>query len=141
MRFLKDWLFGKDLSDTLGATKTIRAKGIKFKIKRLNVLNHMEGLNVLVQTYSTYDQKRQAEKTPTPEIEKMMSKVKEVYRDIFLASVVWPKLSAKPDGDGQYVDALFADWELCHALYEQIMAYTNKKKLKNPTSLNQSFLR
>jgi hypothetical protein len=139
MRFLKNWIFGKDLTDAIHATKVVRAGGVRFKIKRINVLNHMEGLNVLIQTYATYDQKRQAEKLPEPDAVKLLEKIKPIYRDIFLAGVVHPKLVAKKGEPGQLVDDLFDDWDICHDLYEQIMTFTNKKKTKRPTSLNRSY--
>ncbi|SRR6266540_1372289 len=123
------WPFSKRLSDVIGATKTVRAAGIKFKIRKLNVVHHMEGLNVLIETFSTYDRKREVEKMPQPDVEKMLDRVRGVYRDIFLAAVEEPKLCATKGGQGQFVDDLFGDWDLCHALYQQIMKHTNKKKV------------
>jgi hypothetical protein len=141
MGFFKNLFFGKELSDVLSETKTVRANGIRFKIKRLNVTNHLEGLNCLIETYATYERKKEIEKAiPPTDQDATIEKVKKAYSDIFLASVVHPKLTAKKDSPGQYVGDLFDDWEMCHSLYEQIMIYTNKKKIKKHTSLNPSYM-
>jgi len=133
------WPFSKSLAAHLGETKMVRAKGIKFKIKKLNVANHLEGLNVLVETYSTYEKKRLLESQPVSQQDSKayLAKVQSVYKEIFLSSVVWPKLTRTTEEEGQFVDDLFGDWDLCHALYEQIMLYSVKKKVKNAISLNQ----
>ena len=136
---LKELLFGKELKDALSDTVEIKAKGVRFKIRPLNVVNHLEGFNILVESYATYERKKELEKNPQQDIPNLLNKVKTVYRDVFLASVVYPKLARNPGEEGQFVDALFEDWELCHALYEQIMLVTNKKKTIKNTSLNQDF--
>lgn len=123
------WPFSKSLGDVISQTKMVKAGGVKFKIKKLNVLNHIEGLNVLIKTYSTYEDKKISEKMDK-EMSGALDKVKKVYRDVFLSSVIWPKLSASPDKEGQFVDDLFDDWQLCHDLYSEIMQFTNKKKAK-----------
>jgi hypothetical protein len=133
-------MFYSNLKDQISPVKDIKANGIRFKIRPLNVLNHLQGFNVLVETYATYERKKDQKQATVTDIQHALSKVKEVYRDIFLASVIEPKLVSKKDEAGQFVDDLFDDWDLCHSLYEAIMAYTNKKKMKNSTSLNRGFL-
>lgn len=139
MGWFKNLVFGKELSDVLNETKTIKASGVRFTIKKLSEVNHVEGLNILIETYATYDKKRHDEKMSTEDDSKLIEKVKKIYAEIFMASVVYPKLTMKKGDHGQYVYDLFDDWNICHALYEQIMTYSNKKKMKRRMLLGQSY--
>lgn len=110
-------------------TKTVSVRGVRFKIRKIDVSNHMEGLKVLMKTYQTYEEKVASEKKLPSD--GSLEKMKDVYSDIFVTAVVHPKLVRSPDQPGQLVDELFCDWDFCHKLYEQIMTYTyGKKKLK-----------
>jgi hypothetical protein len=88
--------------------KRVVLHGVEFVIKRLDPSNFLDG-----------------------------SKIKEHYRDVFMAAVVSPALKRKPEGDGLLVDNLFTEWNLSHELYFSIMEFTyGKKKLKQSSSQN-----
>ena len=131
------WPFNRSLQNRLYQTKVVRACGIKFKVKKLNILNHLEGLNVLVDNYATYEKRKEQDKIPASENLKYLDKVKKVYKEIFLATVLEPKLTDDRSTEGQYIDDLFGDWDLCHELYNQIMIYSNKKKTIDTRLVNQ----
>ncbi len=135
IKWLKELLLGKDLSSISGS-KWVRVKGVRFLIKKIDVSNHLEGLAVLMKQSSTYDDKREQDKAikAAPDL----SKMKGVYRDIFLAGVVEPKLCRNEGDRGQWVDALFCDWDFCTELYVQIMKFTQgKKKVFNRSTLSR----
>jgi len=130
------WPLGKPLKDHLQETKTVRVRGVKFEIRKLDVLKHMEGYKTLLKTFAVYEDKKQIESKDVPV---NYEKAKDVYRDIFLSSVIKPKLSSSKDEPGQFVDDLFGDWDLCNGLYEAILGYTYGKKKVSVISLRQKF--
>lgn len=119
------WPFSRKLEDVLNKTKNISVLGVKFKIKKIDVSNFLDGSKVMLQMYDIY-------KLPTAqapeETSKNMARIKEHYRDVFMASVIEPKLKRKEDGDGLLVDNLFTEWDLCHELYGHIAELTYGKK-------------
>lgn len=120
------WLFGRKLDSVLDQTRTIRIKGVRFKIKKVNVLNHLDGSKVMVQAYDIYKQN-----TGGAQSEASEKKIREHLSHVLVAGVVDPKLSLKDDGSGFYVDRLFSDWTLVNKIYEEIMTFTyGKKKVK-----------
>lgn len=119
------WLFSKSLDSALSATRTCRVEGVLFKIKKISVLDNLEGMKVLFQYYDTY------KKDPTAAInENNQKKLKQHYTDVFMAGVVEPKLTRDPEqkDGGVYVEKLFSDWTLVNGLYENIVDYTYGKK-------------
>lgn len=129
MTLLKRLFRGKDLSDIVEATKTVKVCGVRFKIRKLDVTKHAEGFKVLMTHFQTYEDKSMQEKSKTSVD---LDKIKAIYTDIFLGAVVHPKLTRNDGEPGQYVGALFCDWNFCHDLYSAIMEYTNgKKKMKS----------
>ena len=50
------------------------------------------------------------------------------YADVFMAGVVRPKLSRKPEAGAVCVDEMFRDWGICNELYEAIGLLTYGKK-------------
>jgi hypothetical protein len=122
------WLFGKSLQSYLNETKTIRISKIKFKIKKINTLNYLEGAKVLVQVYDTYKTKGNVN-----DMSHMMSdkKIVDHFSHVIVAGVVEPKLSYTKNGDGIFVEDLFCDWGLVSTLYNEIIELTyGKKKTK-----------
>lgn len=114
----------------MGAVKKIRVHKIKFHIKKIDVTNFLDGSKVLVQYNDIY----KVGKAPDVEVNnKYLLKIKDHYRDVFLASVVKPKLKRhnNENEEGIFVDNLFTDWDLAHELYGQIMLYTYGKKKSN----------
>lgn len=123
--------FRKDLRSVLNKTKTVKVHGVIFTIRKINILNYLDGSKVLQQVFDTY--KVGGPETIPPVSEK---KLKEYFSQILVAGVVSPKISFKEnDPDSIFVENLFTDWSLINDLYEQIMLYTydGKKKVTSNT--------
>lgn len=123
------WFRPKSLEQHLNETKRIVIDGVFFKIKRVNTTDYLNGLDVMQKIHDIYQLKRSG-KTPDAEIDAAanLKKIKEYCRNVILAGTVTPKLSAKPDGTGLYVDELFSDFHLAQKLTEAILRFTYKKK-------------
>lgn len=118
------WPFNKNLEDVLDAKKQIRVHGVKFIIKKIDPSNFLDGSKVMLQIYDTY----QVDKTsPMVNDSATLDKIKTHYKDVFMASIVSPKLVRKDSG-GLLVDNLFTEWDLAHELYSEIMLHTYGKK-------------
>lgn len=126
------WIFGgQDLESRLRAKKKVRISGVDFIIKKVDVLNYLEGAKVLKQTFDTY----QVGKAPESD-QVNMKKVREHYADVVISGVVSPQISRK-EGEGPiYIGDLFNDWDLLNGLYEAVLefSYGGKKKLKSSAS-------
>jgi hypothetical protein len=123
------WPFRKKLEDVL--FKRIVVHGVEFLIKKIDPSNFLDGSKVMIQAYDIYKLNK-----PTDETAKAsLDKVREHYRDVFMASVLSPKLKRKEEEpEGLFVEYLFTDWELSHELYARIMEFTyGKKKIKRNT--------
>lgn len=123
--------FGRsvELKDYLRQTKKIKVNGIKFEIKKLNLDDHLAGLNVILKMRDLY--KKEKPTDPAVVIEDA-GKMKKFMRDFLYAGVAYPKLSLKdPVEDGCIaVDELLNDIELAQKLTFLIIAYAyGKKKL------------
>ena len=120
-----NWLFSRDLDKVLNDTKRIRIDGIRFKIKKINLIDHMTGAAVLKQTFDIYktgDQKMD---------EASEKKIRKHYSEVFVAGVVYPSLSFKEEEGKMCVEKLFFDWAIVGQLYNSIMEFTyGKKKMK-----------
>lgn len=126
------WPFSKSLEHVLNKTKTVRVHGVKFEIKKIDPSSYLDGSKVMLQLYDVYKLGKEA---PADVTQQALNKVKDHYKDIFLASVIAPKLRRNDKTDGLLVDNLFTEWDLAHQLYGEIMAYTyGKKKLQSNTS-------
>ena len=115
--------FRKDLSSVLNETKTLKIKGIKFIIKKINVLDHLDGSKVMLQSFDLYRNKTAGPDVPT-------KKIQEHYSEVLCAGLVHPRVYLK-EGEGIKVDELFNDFELANKLYEEIylLSYGGKKKV------------
>lgn len=111
----------RKLEDALKETKAIYVHGVLFRIKKLDPFAYMDGSNAIAQVFQTWEQKREL-------TEPNMKKVKDHFRDVFLAGVVEPKLARKKEDEGVFVDNLFTDWGLANELYGAIFEYTYGKK-------------
>ena len=124
-----NWLFNwrpETLEGRLNNTTTVKVHGIKFKIKKMTVEHFLEGSKVMKSFYDTYAIKQDPRALENPD---MIKRVKDHWKDVFMASVVYPKIKRKIDEpDGILVDNLFTDWELASDLYQEIMAWTYGKK-------------
>lgn len=119
------WFRGRSLDDILNETKTVKVHGAKFTIRKVNVLNYLDGSKVLRQAFDTY----QSGKTNLDDVSE--KKVKEHFAHVLVAGLVDPALSFKEEQGKILVDKLFTDWDLVGQLYEEIMNLTyGKKKAK-----------
>jgi hypothetical protein len=121
-----NWFFGlfkKDLQSVLNETKTFKFKGVRFKVKKINVLDHLDGSKLMLQSFDTY----RTGVTKDPDM--VTKKIKEHYAEVICAGLVSPRVHLKK-GEGIPVDDLFHDWEIANKLYEEIylLAYGGKKK-------------
>jgi hypothetical protein len=117
------WPFkGKTVEDHLNATKTVKIHGMKFKIKRVNILDHCSGAKVCAATYDTYKVGNAPEQSPSA------SKMKSHFIDVLMAGVVYPELSRKQDDGKLPVENLLTDWDLTLQIYGEIISYTYGKK-------------
>lgn len=118
------WLFGKKLNDVLNETKVVKISGVRFVIRKVNLLDYLAGSKVLIQAYDTH--KTAGAKLAGLSIPE--DKVKRHYADILVAGVVEPKLSHVKEEGTTFVDDMFPNWEMVETLYAEIMAFTYGKK-------------
>ena len=128
------WLFDRSLESAANATKRVRIAGVRFRIKKINPINFLDGSKVMRQVFDTYKAAG-----PLGVDESSHKKIKEHYTDVILSGVGAPKIARKKDEAGFYVEDLFNDWELVEGLYLAIMEFTYGKK-KMRAALKQSAL-
>lgn len=117
LSWLIDLLGLRSLDSVLAKTKTVKINGIRFQIKKINPLDHLDGSKVMLQAYDIH-------KTKGQEAEISPKKIKEHFADVIIAGVVNPKI------DRDTAEKMLNDWELVNKLYEEIISYTyGKKKL------------
>lgn len=127
-KWLFNWLFRRHLDFALNETKTVYVQKVRFVIRKLNPLDHLNGSKILLQYYDTY----KSGKEDPGLAELHVKKLKEHYADAFMSAVVSPVLVRKPDDpSGIFVESLFKNWDMCEELYTAINEYTyGKKKVK-----------
>lgn len=118
----------RPLDAVLSPKKRIKVEGVVFIIKKLDVLDHLEGAKTLQKSFDVYKVEREKNAEAAEQVHQ--KKVRQHYADVILAGVVSPKIGRK-EGDGQYwVEDLFQNWDLVQNLYSEILAFTyGKKKL------------
>lgn len=122
------FFFKKDLINHLNETKTVKVKGIKFVIKRLNAINYMDGSKTIKQIYDIYKTKGESAYN---DIEQNQKKMIEHFSHVFVGAVVNPRLTLNKEDQGIWVNDLFVDWDMVVELYTEIMQFTyGKKKVK-----------
>lgn len=123
----------KKLEDIILDTKTIRIKGVKFVLRKINVLDYLEGNRVLQEVFKS--SRDLSSGNPASALND--KKVKEQFAQVLCAGIVSPKLSLTDDPEkGLHVEKLFVDWDMVNRLYEQIILFTyGKKKFKRSDSL------
>lgn len=107
--------------------KKVSVHGVIFQIQKLDPLAFLDGSKAMIQTFDIYKLK-----TSEAEQQASLAKIKEHYRDVFMAAVIEPKLKRKSEEkEGLFVDYLFTEWDVANELYAHIMEFTyGKKKLK-----------
>jgi hypothetical protein len=123
------WPFSKNLKSALDESKKVKINGVNFRIKKIDLLNYLDGSLVLLKMYDVYQPKKKSVEYKATEGE--MRKAKEHFTDVILSGVVSPKLCRKEDGEGIWIEKLFVDWDLVQSLYTEIMALTYGKKKLN----------
>lgn len=122
-----NWFKSRKLEDVLFETTQIKIKDVKFTIKKINILDYLDGSNLLKQHYDTYSIGK--DKIESLD-EKKQEKIFKHIEDVLCAGIVYPKVSRKPE-EGILVKLFFNDMELALALYTAINEFTyGKKKLK-----------
>lgn len=115
----------KTLEQHIGGVRKVKISGVVFVIKKIDATAHLSGLNVLQKIFDIYKVNKGTDaQAPLENLEK----IKKYCRDIILAGVVSPKISAVDDGTGFFVDKLFIDFPMAQALTQAILQNTYKKK-------------
>jgi len=124
------WFKSKDLASVVHARKKVKISGVEFIIKKLDVLNHLEGANVLQKSFDTYQVPKQGGQSQELAASNL-KKLREHYTDIICSGVVSPKIGRK-EGDGVvYIGDMFTNWDMVNALYQAILEFSyGKKKTK-----------
>lgn len=130
IKWLWGLIFGKNLNEVISLERVVRVKGVRFRIRKINVLNYLDGSKVMLQHFDIY-KAALAEGKEAPI--QSQNKIKEHLTDVIMAGVVSPRLSRKMDEQGVYVDNLFNDWDIVNGLYEAIMALAYGKKKLSPS--------
>jgi hypothetical protein len=122
------FILGRDLKTELYATKKIKVAGVRFTIKKINLLNYLDGSELLLKKFDIH-KTAGAKEAPANNLNE--KKAKQHYAEVLVAGVVEPKLVFKAEEEGILVDDLFINWEMVVKLYGEIILYTyGKKKMK-----------
>lgn len=124
-----NWLFSKKIEDVINQTKKVKVCGVVFTIRKVNVLDHLAGAKVLIQSFDTH--KTEGAKALALKSHVSEDKVKRHYADILVSGVVYPKLVHKKADENDLsieVGDMLSNWELIDALYNEIMIFTYGKK-------------
>lgn len=113
------------------AVKSIKVDGVPFVIRKINVLDYLEGAKVLTEIFATY--KITKDTTSFSEMDLAnLNKLKKYLTDIICAGVVKPKFSREDsviEGSEEIpIKDLFTDWILAQKLAQEIFDYTHGKK-------------
>ncbi len=127
------WLFKKDddFRTAFSSTKKIRIDGVPFTIRKINVLDYLEGAKVMAESFSVYkmgnDKAAAMEAALDPA---KIAKLKKYLTDIICAGCVEPKFVRQEAGNANEVsiDELFTDWVLAQKLATAIFEHTHGKK-------------
>lgn len=132
------WKLGKkkrlekpiDFKERFYATKTVLIDDIPFVIRKINVLDYLEGGKVLAESFSTYKSGKNI-KDVTDIDTGSINKLKKYLTDIICVGVVKPKFirgDTPSSPDEIPIEDLFRDWILAQKLAQEIFDYTHGKK-------------
>ena len=126
--------FAKSLKTELYKTKKIVVNGVYFEIKKINLMDYLNGSKVLLQKFDTH--KTAGVKNYPANMSE--DNAKKHMIDVLVAGVVDPKLCHKENGTDILVDDLFINIEMTNKLYLEILEFTyGKKKVKQLISAGQ----
>jgi hypothetical protein len=114
----------KTVEDVVAERHTFELFNIKFVIKKLDVMTYLSGAKALMQIYDTYKNKKENTTLTNEQIKKL----ERHYKEVFLCSIVEPKLARKEGDKGLPVEHLLTDWGLANGLYEKIIEISYGKK-------------
>ena len=129
---------GIDLSNQfknkINTGKIVQINDLKFKIRKINILDYLEGAKVLAESFSTF-QKSTNKGGQEESLEALntvnLNKLKKYLTDIICAGCLEPKFvrSEKDlDESSILIEELFSDWVLAQSLAQEIFEYTYGKK-------------
>jgi hypothetical protein len=129
----------------INESKIVKIDGTAFKIRKIKVLDYLEGAKVLAQMFSTYQTKKSgaqgAQDLDNLDIANM-NKLKKYLTDVICAGCVEPRFvrSEKDlDEDSVLIDDLFSDWILAQKVAQEIFEFTyGKKKSRIPPQASQA---
>ncbi len=128
MKWIWGLFFGRELSTVLNETKTVRVRGTRFTIRKVNVSDYIAGSKMLLQSYETYKTGIEVPQLDTT----AEKKIKEHYSHVLVAAVVHPRLTINTEdeaaGKGIHVDKLFIDWDMVTGIYNEVMLLSYGKK-------------
>lgn len=114
------------LEDYLHKTKKIKINGVVFQIKKINLDDHLSGLDVILQIRDLYRKEKNQPAAVTIENQKKISKI---VRDIIYAGVVKPQLTMKKDEPTKiHIDEIMVEKDMAEALSTAILQHTYQKK-------------
>lgn len=125
-RFFSLFRPNRSLADHISQGKFVVIDGIKFRIKKLDVMNYLEGAKVMQEIYAIYknsEQKQIDEKTITS-----LKKTREIMKDIILSGVIHPKITRTKEDQGIHIDDVLSDWSISNQLVNAIIEFTAPKK-------------
>lgn len=112
------------------STKLVRIDGVPFVIKKINVLDYLEGARVMAETFATYKVSKDTAAFADVDIANI-NKLKKYMTDVICAGVVKPKFTrddTAQNADEVPIKDLFTDWVLAQKLTQEIFDYTHGKK-------------
>ncbi len=137
MGFFADLFFGrpsaKSLREAIEQTTMVKVHGVFFRIRKIGTLDYMRGAKVYLAFFETYEKAAIQEKMKMAvDKEKPLEKVQDHFCDVFMSSVVEPKLCYDKDREKQPdaipVSHLCTDLQLAHELYLAIIEHSFGKK-------------
>ncbi len=119
-----------DFRKLLVAEKKIKVNGLPFVIRKIEVLDYLEGARVLTESFSVYKTANEKKFGSDADVSNI-KKVKKYLTDVICAGVVKPKFTREETSDDPNVipiKELFTDWQLAQQLSQEIFNHSQGKK-------------
>lgn len=121
------WPFKKkDVFGDFNKPKSVTISGVRFLIKKIEILDYLEGAKLLFKTFDTYKVSKSKSNIDTRVHD--IKKARDFMQDVILAGCVKPKFVRKEEDEGILIDELFTDWQLAQKVVLAILAHTTGKK-------------
>ena len=118
----------KDFHTYIRGTKKIKVNGVSIEIRKLNLDDHLAGVNILIGLYKTYEKAKPADPQQRANDE---VKIRKILRDMLYGGMASPRVSLKsPAEPGTvYVDHIIdAPDDFARKIATEIMQYSFGKK-------------